>query len=255
MSASDTMLSRNPENGYLTAGSYLNGETVETYGGGVCQVSSTLYGAILFAELEVIERHPHSMTVAYMLPSMDAAISEGSKDLKFKNNTEHPIYVEGITVGGQLTFTVYGKETRPANRTISFEDESTVTKDPGYNFVATIHPVGHIGKTASKHDAMKSKLWKIVKENGVEVSRTQINSSSYGAAKGTYQIGIETDNAEAKKIVVSAIGTQDEAKIRAAVAQAQALIAASKQPTTDTSKPEVENSTQNPTPEGGSTDN
>ena len=251
MSASDTMGSRNEENGYLTAGSYLNGETVETYGGGVCQVSSTLYGAALYAELEIVERHPHSMTVNYMLPSMDAAISEGSKDLKIKNNSQYPIYIEGYTVGGQLTFTIYGKETRSANRTITFEDESVVTKDPGYNFVATIHPLGHMGKTASKHDAMKSKLWKVVKENGVEVSRTQINSSSYGASKGTYQVGIETDNAAAKQLVINAIGTQDEAKIRAAIAQAQALIASSKAPSTETTTPEVEEPTTPPATENG----
>lgn len=255
MSASDTMLSRNPENGYLTAGSYLNGETVETYGGGVCQVSSTLYGATLYAELEVIERHPHSMTVGYLLPSMDAAIAEGSKDLKFKNNTEYPIYVEGYTVGGQLTFTIYGKETRASNRTVSYEDEILSSNDPGYRFIATSEPVGAILLADKSHVGMKAKLWKVVKENGVEVSRTQVNTSSYGASKGIYHVGIATDNAEAKTLVNNAVATQDEAKIRAAVAQAQALIAASKQPAEDTTKPEVDNQTPNTTPEGGSTEN
>ena len=86
---------------------------METYGGGICQVSTTLYNAILFAELEIVERYPHSMLVNYVDPSRDAAIAGDTKDLKFKNNQETPIYLEGgIDSSNQLRFTVYGKETR-----------------------------------------------------------------------------------------------------------------------------------------------
>ena len=71
------------ENGYFLAGSYLNGQVVESFGGGICQVSSTLYNAVLRAELQVDERYNHSMIVGYVKASMDAAISEGNKDLIF----------------------------------------------------------------------------------------------------------------------------------------------------------------------------
>lgn len=104
------MLSRNAVNGYFKAGSYLNGKTVQTYGGGICQVSSTLYGAILRAGIIPIERNAHSMAVNYVPLGLDAAISEGYKDLKIKNTYDSPIYIEGHTNGNSVTFRLYGKE-------------------------------------------------------------------------------------------------------------------------------------------------
>ena len=246
MSASDSMGSRNAANGYLEAGSYLNGETVETYGGGVCQVSSTLYNAILLAELEITERHPHSMLVDYVKPSMDAAISEGSKDLKFKNNTDAPIYVEAYTSGGRLTFSIYGKETRSANRTISYEHEVLSTKEPAKKFVASGDAIGTIKKLVSPHTGMKAQLWKVVKENGVQVSKDIVNKSSYSASSGTYGVGTATDNAQAKSIVTSAISTQNEAKINEAIAQAKAVIAAAQTPATPPTEPTTPEEGQTP---------
>lgn len=239
MSASDSMGSRNAANGYLEAGSYLNGETVESYGGGVCQVSTTLYNAVILAELEIVERSSHSMIVDYVKPSMDAAISEGVLDLKIKNNTEAPIYIEGITKGGNLTFTVYGKEYRPANRKVSYVSETLSTTDPGKKFVATNEPVGTYKKAVSAHMGIKAKLWKVVTENGVEVSREQFNKSSYKASPATYHVGVGTDHAEAAAIVKNAIATKDEATIKAAIAQAQAMISAATSGTPVTPAPEA----------------
>ena len=226
MSASDSMGSRNAANGYLEAGSYLNGETVESFGGGVCQVSTTLYNAVILAELEITERSSHSMIVDYVQPSMDAAISEGVLDLKIKNNTDAPIYIEGITSGGTLTFTVYGKEYRPSTRKVSYISETLSSTDPGKKFVATGEPIGTYKKAVSAHMGIKAKLWKVITENGTEVSREQFNKSSYKASPATYHVGIGSDNAEAVSIVNNAVKTQDEATIQAAIAQAQALIAA-----------------------------
>lgn len=83
-SVHDAVVPFNAENGYELAGSYENGTTVETYGGGICQVSTTLYNAVIRAELEITERSAHSMIVSYVEPSMDAAISGEYKDLKFR---------------------------------------------------------------------------------------------------------------------------------------------------------------------------
>ena len=84
-------------NGYELAGAYENGQTVESYGGGVCQVSTTLYNAVILAELEITQRSNHSMIVSYVKPSMDAAIAGDYKDLRFVNNRDIPIYIEGYT--------------------------------------------------------------------------------------------------------------------------------------------------------------
>lgn len=248
MSASDSMGSRNAANGYLEAGSYLNGETVESYGGGVCQVSTTLYNAVILAELEIVERSSHSMIVDYVKPSMDAAISEGVLDLKIKNNTDAPIYIEGITNGGKLTFTVYGKEYRPSTRKVSYISETLSTTDPGKKFVATGDPIGTYKKAVSAHAGIKAKLWKVVTENGAEVSREQFNKSSYKASPATYHVGVGTDNPEAAAIINNAIATKDEATIKTAIAQAQALIAAatSGTPVAPTPTPET---TPQPQPE------
>ena len=109
------------ENGYAEAGSYENGKVVQSMGGGICQVSSTLYNAVLLSELEVTQRQPHSMLVSYVEPSMDAAIAGDYKDLKFKNNLEDPIYIEGYVSGGNISFIIYGNDTRSENRTIKYK--------------------------------------------------------------------------------------------------------------------------------------
>lgn len=108
LSVDKKILSRNAANGYYKAGSYLNGKTVQTYGGGVCQVSTTLYGAILRAGIVPTERYAHSMAVTYVPLGLDAAISEGYKDLKITNTYDKPIYIRASSGGGQLTFSIYG---------------------------------------------------------------------------------------------------------------------------------------------------
>lgn len=104
------------DNGYQIAGAYENGQVVDSVGGGVCQVATTLYNAVIRAELEIVQRYNHSMIVSYVKPSDDAAIAGTYKDLKFKNNLDNPVYIEGYCSGGVITFNVYGVETRPANR-------------------------------------------------------------------------------------------------------------------------------------------
>lgn len=77
--------------GYLLAGAYSAGELVENYGGGICQVSSTIYNAVVYANLEIVERYNHSSVVSYVDPGRDATISYGSKDFKFLNSRNYAI--------------------------------------------------------------------------------------------------------------------------------------------------------------------
>lgn len=234
-SASKTMKSRNAENGYQKAGSYENGTTVETYGGGVCQISSTLYNAVIRAELEIIERNPHSFAVSYVSPSDDAAIAEGLKDFVFKNNQDYPVYIEGIANGSTVTFTVYGKETRPAGRKISFESEILETKEPGVSFKpdATL-PVGTVSKTTGAHTGYKARLWKIVTENGVEKSRDVFNTSSYRSSDAVYAVGTQGATAEGSAAISAAIATGDVNAVKAAAATAAAEAAKPAEPTPET---------------------
>ena len=212
-------------NGYYSGGAFSGGTVIQTIGGGVCQVSTTLYNAAILAELNITQRAPHSMTVAYVPVSQDAAISTPYKDLKFKNNKETPIYIEGvISSSGKVTFTIYGQETRPASRKIKFVSQETGRTKGKLNIVATSAAIGYINQALDPHDKVTSKLWKVVYENGVEVSRTVFNTSSYRAGEGRLEVGIGTDNAEAKKLVQDAIATQDEKQVRDAVAKALEMI-------------------------------
>ena len=201
------------ENGYALSGSYLDGATVQTYGGGICQVVTTLYNAALKAELEITQRFAHSMTVSYEPPGGDAAISGTYKDLRFKNNYDFPIYVEAICHYGNVTFNIYGVETRPSNRKIISES------DPGIVYtLSDSYAVGVYRHEASKHMAYVAKFWKIVTIDGVQTEKIQINKSTYRASAGKATIGIAGATAEQLAAINAAVATKDDAHIRAVVA-------------------------------------
>ncbi len=196
-------------NGYYMAGSYLNGKVVDSLGGGICQVSTTLYNAVLLSELEVTERHNHSMIVNYVNPSADAAIAESSgKDFKFVNNLDYPIYIEGYVNNKRITFNIYGKETRDAGRKVRYDSEILEVINPPADLIYAdpAQPVGYI-VTESAHIGYKAKLWKIVTENGVEVSRTQVNSSSYKMTPRSATVGTATADPNVYNEITAAIGT------------------------------------------------
>lgn len=123
------------ENGYFTAGTYVNGRNTPGLGGGICQVSSTLYNAVLRAELQVTERTNHMMTVGYVPLGADATIANPSIDFKFRNDTKTPVLIEAFTSGTMLYVNIYGKETRPKNRTVEFVTVTEETVQPGADVV------------------------------------------------------------------------------------------------------------------------
>lgn len=198
------------QNGYYMAASYLNGKVVDSIGGGICQVSTTLYNTVLRAELEVTERHNHSMIVNYVDPSADAAIAESAgKDFRFVNNTDAPIYIEGIISNKQITFTIYGKETRDPNRKVSYVSEVLETINPPSDqiYQDASQPIGYFLKGESAHIGYKARLWKVVTENGKEVSRDQVNSSSYKMTPRSATVGTATADPNAYNEIIAAIGT------------------------------------------------
>ena len=168
------------ENGYALAGSY-----------------NTLYNAVIRAELKIVERFPHSMTVHYVPRSADAAIAGTHKDMKFKNTFDTPIYIEGKANGSTITFTVYGKKKDP-KRTVEFLSETTQVKESSESTVSdntlaegqkVLESYGHTGYSA--------RLWKIVKINGKQVSKKVFNTSTYMSTPTVYRVG--TKKAEDKK--------------------------------------------------------
>lgn len=213
----DTITPFTEANGYFPAGSYLNGLVVESVGGGICQVSTTLYNAVLLSELEVTERHNHSMIVNYVDPSADAAIAEsGGKNFKFVNSTEHPIYIEGYTTSDKhITFTIYGVETRNAGRHVSFKSEVLETTPASADQFVTdpSQNVGYVG-TQSAHLGYKAQLWKIVTENG-ETTKEVVNSSNYKMVPKIITVGTGGADATAVEQLQTAIATGDVGTVKA----------------------------------------
>ena len=179
------------ENGYRTGQAYLNGEVIDSIGGGICQVSTTLYNAVIRAELDVTERYPHSMNVSYVPLAADAAMAGTYKNLKFKNNTDTPIYIEGVTYNRTVTFTIYGKETRASNRTIEFRSETLETYQPGADIEKedSTMPEGQTVVTQSAHTGYKAQLWKDIYIDGEKTDSVLVNTSTYQASPRRVTVG------------------------------------------------------------------
>ena len=197
-------------NGYAMGKSYSGGKLVDDVGGGICQVSSTLYNAALRAELEITMRYNHSMIVGYVPISSDATLAETSgKDFRFKNNQEVPIYIESyITKDHKLVVNVYGKETRPAGRTVEYVSETLEVINPGPDVIRTdgTLPVGEV-QVSSAYTGYKAKLWKVVKIDGVEKSRELVNTSNYRAVARMATVGMYTTDPAVLEKMNAAVAT------------------------------------------------
>lgn len=106
---------RDKESGYKKGKVIINGKYVPQIAGGVCQVSTTLYNAVLLANLEIIERHPHSLPVRYIKYGRDATVAYDYYDLKFRNNTEYPIYIECKVYNSMIYVNIYSNKTLVKN--------------------------------------------------------------------------------------------------------------------------------------------
>ena len=190
-SANAHLGSQTAAGGYKEAGVYVNGKVEQGMAGGVCQVTSTLYNAVILAELEVVERSPHSMTVGYVPLGRDAAVAGTYKDLKFKNNTEYPIMIEAYASGGKLVMNIYGHEVHDAGRRLEFETvyEGTIDKPAEIVKKDPNLPEGERVITSRGRTGCKVSVRKKVYENGKQVSNEWFSSSSYRAAADEVTIG------------------------------------------------------------------
>ena len=213
------------ENGYQEAPTYEENRVVNSYGGGICQVSTTLYNAVLKAELEVTARSNHTMVVTYVPLSKDAAIAEGNMDMCFVNTKDDPIYIIGYCYGGTITFTIYGHETRPSNRTIEFESKTTSTIEPtSAKFIPnSSQPVGYFYQTQSPHTGYTAELWKHIYYDGVYSESVQINSSTYTAVGTIYDVGTASDSPAVSQAMQAAIAAGSLSQIQATIANAAEL--------------------------------
>ncbi len=137
--------------------------------------------------------------------------------MKFTNNTDAPIYIEGSTSNKTVTFTIYGEETRPSNRTLKFVSKTLSTTPGGVQIVADGgQPIGFI-TAESAHTGAVAELYKHVYVDGVEKSVEKVNKTTYRSSPRTIIVGVAGDPALSAELQ-AAVATQDEALVNATLA-------------------------------------
>ena len=176
---------RNEENGFLPAKIIFNGDYVEGVGGGVCQVSTTLYNVALLSGLKITEHHPHSLQVGYIEPSFDAMVNSYTSDLKFINNTGAKIYISSMADNEKITITIYGEKQKESYKRVSVKLEEKTCIDYIYEEdenlnenIIVRYPKGEL----------KSEGYLIKYENGKRVSNVKIRTDNYSEIKGIMKI-------------------------------------------------------------------
>lgn len=180
-SYNDVVGERTVEAGFQMAGVYSGGQEVEGLGGGICQISSTLYNIAVKSNLEIVERENHLFLTGYLPAGQDATVVYGSIDFRFKNTRDYPVKIVSTVDGGYVTMKMYGlkEENEP---TITFETvyHQTLYPETVYQDTTTLAP-GQTKVQSSGRNGCKSTTYKVVKQNGVVVSRTELSSDTYRA--------------------------------------------------------------------------
>lgn len=157
-SYNDVVGERLASRGFMNGAGFMGNKVIPTIGGGVCQISTTLYQAVSNAGILPVERHPHSMLTTYTRPSEDAAVAWEVLDYKFKNTYDFPIYIEGYLSGSSVTFNIYGNKEGLGGKTYKLVGVTT----------------GSGGSVAAR-----SSGYLVTYENGVEVDRKLIANDVY----------------------------------------------------------------------------
>ena len=170
---------RSIEAGYKEAKIYQNGQVVDGLGGGICQISSTLYNAAILANLDITERFNHQFITSYVKPGRDATVAYGSKDLKFKNNRTYPIRIDVYVSNGMATVDIYGiKEKQEKEVSIDVETVSTLPYETKY-IKDTSLPSGEEKLKQRGANGVVVNAFKIIKENGNIISKELLSKDTY----------------------------------------------------------------------------
>lgn len=178
--------------GYKEAGAYAGGRVVQDVGGGICQTSSTLYNAVLLANLEIVDRSNHQFLTSYVPAGRDATVAWGAIDFQFKNTREYPIKIEASVENGVCTMSIYG---------IKEETEYEVVIQPvvlSYIPYSTIYeddPTLEEGEEVveqSGYTGCTSETYRIIKLNGEVISKTLLSKDTYDPMTRIIRRGTKT---------------------------------------------------------------
>ena len=165
--------------GYQNAAGYAGGEVVDMLAGGICQISSTLYDAVVYANLDIVSRSNHAFLTSYTPAGRDATVVYGAIDFKFKNTRKYPILIKMTVQNGVAKADIYGIKEEVE---YEIEIDTTILNSIPYSVVykddASLAP-GQEKVTQSGMNGCKSITYKIKKLNGVEVSKDVLSSDTY----------------------------------------------------------------------------
>lgn len=167
--------------GFQMAGVYSGGKEVEGLGGGICQISSTLYNIVVKSNLEIVQRENHVFLPGYLPAGQDATVVWGAIDFKFKNTRNYPVKIVSSVSGGYVTMKMFGlkEENEPE---ISFETVYHQTLYPKTVYEDTTSLAeGQTKVQTSGKNGCKSTTYKVVKQNGQVVSKTVLSNDTYQA--------------------------------------------------------------------------
>jgi len=169
---------RQAEKGYQTAGVIVGNTLTEGLGGGICQVSTTLYNAILLADLDIVQRGNHNLPISYAPIGLDAAVSYGSLDLKFKNNTGKYMFIKTSVYGNNITVKVFGDKQEKKNIQLTNWIIETIEPKVIYKVDPALQPeeVKIIQQGAR---GFRAQAQRIVLEDGKESEKDALPSSYY----------------------------------------------------------------------------
>lgn len=189
-----TLGKRTAKAGYKDAAGYAGGKVVQMIGGGICQISSTLYDAVVYANLEIVERHNHAFLTSYLGAGKDATVVYGNLDFRFKNTRNYPVKIESYMQSGIVTVNIYGiKEENEYEIEISTTILSYIPYEVIYENDSSLAS-GTEKVTQGGQKGCKSITYKILKQNGNEISRSVLSTDTYSAmnkyiTRGTKKTG------------------------------------------------------------------
>ena len=180
---------RTLEAGFKEGTAYIGGEVVPDVGGGICQLSSTLYNTALLANLEIVERSNHIFETSYVAASRDATVYWGTLDFVFKNNRSYPIKIVSDSSNGVCKVSIYGiKEKEEYEVVIQSKIISYIPYTTEYEKDANLEEGKEIIEQYG-HDGCKSEAYKILKKNGKVVSEKLLSKDTYSAMERKVRIG------------------------------------------------------------------
>lgn len=189
-SYNNTIGETTPERGYKEANTYVGSKIVPGYGGGVCQVSSTLYRAVIQANIRSTERRNHSMTVGYAKPGLDATVAAGYIDYRFVNTYDFPIYIQGYLSGNQVVFNIWGNKEAMGGKTYELVNEILETYNYGTEEVKDSNlSEGKRVVTAAGSNGCKASGYLVTYDNGVQVNKELISTDVYSSRDQVVSVG------------------------------------------------------------------